>query len=100
MKNSSYNKIISNANKSCRTFSLTMGYGCLVAGIFYTAKPFVYDKIVYLMDEVLPLHELPFKAEYFFDVKFSPGYEIIYFIQIWLTYFMVIFTVSCNEKLQ
>ena len=71
-----------------------MGYGCLLAGIVTTAKPYLIYRIFVLEDEAPHIRELPYKGEFFFDVQNSPGYQIIYMMQTCITYIIIIFSVS------
>ena len=83
--------MLRNANKACKKFTYFMGYGCLFAGIVITSKPFLSNLIFSSKDE---LREVPYKGEFIFDIQSFPGYQIIYFMQTYTTYIIIIFSVS------
>lgn len=78
--------IISETNKRSEKFLLALCFGCLISGINYGLNPFLNDIFNYLLFEVPPSRELPFKAEFLFDTKVSPGYEIAYLSQLYGIY--------------
>lgn len=81
-------------NKRSAKFSSTLCYGCLVAGITYGIQPLLNDIFNFVLFEVSPSKELPFKAEFPFDTKMSPGYEVAYLSQLYGIYFFATLVVS------
>lgn len=71
-----------------------MGYGCLIAGIIITTKPYLSNLKFSFENDVHHVRELPYKGEFFFDVQNSPGYHLIYFMQTYTSYFIISFSVS------
>jgi hypothetical protein len=82
------------ANKACKRFTYFMGYGCLVSGIIITAKPYLSDLYYSTIDDKPHIREVPFKGEFFYDVQNSPGYQLVYLLETFVSYFIIIFSVS------
>lgn len=66
-------------------------YGAIFAGFFYILKSLSVDLTNYFILGVDPLYELPLKADFIFDTKTFPGYQVAFFIQTGVVYFVVCF---------
>lgn len=76
---------------------MVCGYFLIVG--FYGLRPFLNDCVNKWIFKVPPTYKLPFEGKHFIDVTSSPGYETIYFIHLYMTYFMIFSAVSFYEKM-
>lgn len=97
MKQINYKKMLGKANRACKRFTYIMGYGCLVSGIVITAKPYLNDLFFSSKDGAIHIREVPYKGEFFYDVQNSPGYQFVYLMETFVTYFIIIFSVSTHS---
>lgn len=89
--------MLGDANRACKRFTYIMGYGCLVSGIVITSKPYLNDLIFSSKNGAIHIREVPYKGEFFYDIQNSPGYQFVYLMETFVTYFIIIFSVSTHS---